>query len=141
MLVKEISTAETYDLRHRVLRPSATLEDCKYPADGAAVHFGVFEGALASVITAHPEISPLFTGEEQWRIRGMATEPSFQGRGFGGAALQALLAWGKAKRIPLFWCNARERAIPFYEAHGFTVASELFDIPGIGPHKVMWVKL
>jgi GNAT superfamily N-acetyltransferase len=142
MFIKEISTAETYDLRHRVLRPSGPLSDVQFPADRLAVHFGVFEQErLVSVVTAHPENSPLCAGEGQWRIRGMATEPGLQGNGYGSEALKALLAWGKAKCIPLFWCNAREKAIFFYESYGFEIISDLFDIPGVGPHKVMWVKL
>jgi GNAT superfamily N-acetyltransferase len=116
-------------------------ESCHYPADGQAVHFGVFSsGALVSVITAHPDQSGLFTGAGQWRIRGMATDAAAQGRGYGGMALRALLAWSRQEGVPLLWCNARERAIPFYERHGFQVVGERFDIPGIGPHKVMWAK-
>ena len=142
MRVKEISKSETYDLRHRVLRPEAPISDCHYPADDIAVHFGVFEqNRLITIVTAHPENSPLCAGDGQWRIRGMATEPDFQGNGYGSEALKALLAWGKAKEIPLFWCNAREKAIFFYESYGFEIISELFEIPGIGPHKVMRVKL
>ncbi|MGE3262162.1 MAG: GNAT family N-acetyltransferase [Bacteriovoracia bacterium] len=139
MQVREIPTEATFDLRHRVLRPSQPISECQYPADGQAVHFGVFEEErLCSVVTAHPENSPLFPCEGQWRIRGMATEPGAQGRGLGSLGLKALLAWAEAHRVSFFWCNAREGAIPFYLRHGFTVASELFDLPGIGPHKVMF---
>lgn len=67
----------------------------------------------------------------------MATEPAFQGFGYGGEVLDGLLAWGRSQKLPLFWCNAREKAIPFYERHGFSIESELFDIKGIGPHKIM----
>lgn len=140
--VRQISTEQTYDLRSRVLRPGLPVEQSKYPADPEAVHFGAFEGeALVSIVTAHPEENARWPAAGQWRIRGMATDPAHQGRGLGGEGLRALLAWGKAKGIPLFWCNARKRAIPFYESHGFAVVSELFEIPGIGPHKVMWVQL
>jgi GNAT superfamily N-acetyltransferase len=138
MIVRRISTAECIPLRSKVLRPFHPLEDCAYPQDPHAVHFGCFEGdELLSIVTAHPEENQLFPAAGQWRIRGMATEPAFQGKGAGGAALIALLEWGMEEGVPLFWCNAREKAIPFYERHGFTVASELFDIKGIGPHKIM----
>lgn len=141
MEIREISTEQTYPLRQKILRPGMPVSACQYPADSEAVHFGVFEqGSLRSIVTAHPEDSSLFPEKGQWRIRGMATDSIFQGQGLGGAGLDALLAWGKAKELPLFWCNAREGAIPFYQRHGFQVASDLFDIPGIGPHKVMWVR-
>lgn len=138
MEVKEIRAEDTYDLRHRVLRPLQTVAECKYPLDHAAIHFGAFtENRLISIVTAHPEDSPLFSESGQWRIRGMATEPEFQKTGAGHAVLHALLAWGKERGIELFWCNARELAIPFYLRQGFTVESDYFEIPGIGPHKVM----
>ena len=140
MRVRELKTEETIDLRHRVLRPNQPLSACYYPQDGAAKHFGIFEGdLLVSLVTAHPEDYKLFssTGPGHWRIRGMATEPEFQGKGYGSGVLEGLLKWGQAEKVPLIWCNARERAIPFYLKHGFTIESELFEIEGIGPHKVM----
>lgn len=139
MKVRKIPSELTYDLRLRVLRPFHTLLDCQFPKDNESVHFGVFDGEkLISIVSAHPENSPLFAEPTQWRIRGMATDPDYQGKGAGALALAALLEWGK--EIPLFWCNAREKAIPFYQKHKFQIASELFDMPGIGPHKVMWFK-
>jgi len=142
MEVRQISTAECIPLRAKVLRPFHTLEDCAYPQDPIAVHFGCFIGsALVSIVTAHPEDKDLFAVKGQWRIRGMATQPEVQGKGYGGEALKALLAWARARELPLLWCNAREMAIPFYLRHGFTVESELFDIKGIGAHKIMKVQL
>ncbi len=135
MEIRRISTRECIPLRSKVLRPFHPLEDCAYPLDPLAVHFGAVEGGqIVSIVTAHPEDHKLFPEKGQWRIRGMATDPDHQGRGYGGEALKALLAH---KRGTFFWCNAREKAIPFYLRHGFTVQSELFDIKGIGPHKIM----
>jgi GNAT superfamily N-acetyltransferase len=139
MKVRQIPTEATYDLRGRVLRPSRPLADCQYPKDPEAVHFGVEDeaGCIVSLMTAHPDPYPLVERENPWRIRGMATEPALQGTGLGSRVLLALLEWGVGEGIPFFWCNAREKAIPFYERHGFTVESELFEIDGIGPHRVM----
>lgn len=142
MDVLQITTEQCIPLRAKVLRAGLPVEKSHYPQDPVAVHFGAFAaGELMSVVTAHAEDSPLFAAKGQWRIRGMATEPAFQGFGYGGEALEALLAWGRAQGIPLFWCNAREKAIPFYEKHGFTIESEMFGIDGIGPHKVMKIAI
>jgi predicted GNAT family N-acyltransferase len=35
------------------------------------------------------------------------------------------------------WCNARTPARSLYERAGFTVASDEFELPEIGPHLVM----
>lgn len=139
---RKITTEETIPLRSKVLRPFHPVDASRYPKDPEAVHFGAFQaGALVSTVTAHPEPHPLFPEYPRaWRIRGMATEPDLQGKGAGRMVLQALLDWARGEKVALFWCNAREGAIPFYEKHGFTVESELFDIAGIGPHKVMKIK-
>ncbi len=142
MEIKRISTGDCIPLRSKVLRPFHPLEDCYFPMDSQSVHFGAFSGVeLVSIVTAHPEDQRLFPFKGQWRIRGMATDPGKQSSGFGGEVLKALLSWGRSERFPLFWCNAREGAIPFYLRHGFTVQSELFDIPSAGLHKIMKITL
>lgn len=142
MEVREIPAEATYELRSRILRPGQPVEANKYPMDHLGVHFGLFEGAqLISVVTAHPEDNARFPGQGHWRIRGMATDLSFQNKGLGLKVLLHLLAWGRAQGLPLFWCNAREKAIPFYERQGFKVESELFELPNIGPHRVMRIDL
>jgi len=137
-----ISFEQCLPLRARILRPNHPATAAQFPQDPSAVHFGVFDGdVLVSTVTAHPEDRAEYGEAGQWRIRGMATDTVVQSKGFGGLVLKELLDWGRAERIPLFWCNARERAIPFYLRHGFTVESEMFDIAGIGPHKVMKIVL
>ncbi|RZA08433.1 MAG: GNAT family N-acetyltransferase, partial [Proteobacteria bacterium] len=117
METAEISTSDTYDLRSRVLRPGRALSAVQFPRDAESKHFGVIEGGrVISVVTAHAEDSPLFPGEAGgWRIRGMATDPSWQGKGAGALGLAALLAWGRQNGVPFFWCNARVGAFRFYE--------------------------
>lgn len=142
MRVRELRTEETIPLRHKILRPGQPEENSRYELDHLAVHFGVeVDGKIVSVVTAHPEDRAQFSAHGQWRIRGMATDDTCQGKGYGGLVLQALLDWGKREHIPLFWCNARERAIPFYERHGFKIESGLFEIAGIGLHRVMRIDL
>jgi GNAT superfamily N-acetyltransferase len=142
MEIRELKPEEAYDLRSRVLRPGRPLKTVQYPRDQESKHLGVVEGGrVVAIVSAHPEDSPLFSAAGGWRIRGMATDQEFQGRGVGSLLLRGLLAWGREKGVPFFWCNAREKAFAFYERHGFTFESELFEIEDIGPHKVMRVIL
>jgi uncharacterized protein (TIGR02453 family) len=67
-------------------------------------------------------------------VRGMATAPQARGRGAGTAVLDALVRHAAAEGAASLWCNARVRAISLYERAGFTVASEVFEPPDIGPH-------
>jgi GNAT superfamily N-acetyltransferase len=141
MEIHKMPAEATYALRAKVLRPGQPAAASRYPLDEKAVHFcALEEGTVCSTVTAHPENSPLFHDARQWRIRGMATEPAWQGKGLGRAVLLELFSWARGNGVSFFWCNARERAIPFYEKMGFQVEGDLFEVPGIGPHKVMWIR-
>jgi GNAT superfamily N-acetyltransferase len=139
MNVRQLETKEVIPLRALILRPGQPLEASHYPADPKAVHFGLeLKSEIVCVVTAHPEASAAVADAlNPWRIRGMATHSGFQGHGFGSKVLTALLDWARLEKIDWFWCNARAKAIPFYERHGFETVSELFELPLIGPHKVM----
>jgi predicted GNAT family N-acyltransferase len=39
------------------------------------------------------------------------------------------------------WCNARTPARAFYERAGFRTVSDEFELPEIGPHYVMELRL
>jgi predicted GNAT family N-acyltransferase len=67
----------------------------------------------------------------------MATLPKFRKRGLSQALLQTAFPLIKQNNIETLWCNARTTAQGFYEKVGFEVVSDVFDIPGIGPHVVM----
>ncbi|MDZ4199829.1 MAG: GNAT family N-acetyltransferase, partial [Kiritimatiellia bacterium] len=58
-----------------------------------------------------------------------------RGHGMGSALMrfmeQDLRREGESRPL---WCNARLGAIPFYERLGWRRESDVFDIPGVGPH-------
>lgn len=142
MGISSISSQETYDLRQRVLRPGLPLEACVFPQDSMSLHLGFrSEGAVVSVLSAHEERSELFPESKQWRIRGMATEPDRQGQGLGAELLRELSARARAEGVERIWCNARLIAIPFYARAGYALNSPEFHIEGVGPHRVMSLKL
>ena len=70
-----------------------------------------------------------------WQLRGMATAEVTQGSGLGSRLLKfAQIDAQTAGFSKIFWCNARLKAVPFYEKNGWIVISGEFDVPGIGPH-------
>ena len=73
-------------------------------------------------------------GERACQVRGVASDPSVRGLGFGAAVLAACEAEARRRGARLLWCNAREAAAGFYRRAGFAVTGERFEIPGIGPH-------
>ena len=135
--MREVSVAETRAMRQSVLRPHETV--AAIAADEAASTYavGAFEHATlvaVGLIAPSPD-------RDGWRVRGMASASRARGRGAGTAVLQALLAHAGANGASSVWCNARTPAQPFYERAGFSVRSDVFDVPPLGPHVVMELTL
>ncbi len=131
--VREVPVAETRELRQSVLRPHQTVSMMAADEGEGTYAVGAFERAT---LVAVGLIAPS-RDRAGWRVRGMASSPDARGRGAGTAVLQALLAHAGARGASLVWCNARTPAQRFYERAGFSVRSDVFDVPPIGPHVVM----
>lgn len=140
MRIHFIKAQDTYPLRLLVLRPGGVEEDVHFANDrlDGAFHLGVQIGAhRIAVGSFYPEAHPTLTGWKQFRLRGMATHPDFQGQGAGGRLLRFALEHLKAQHADVLWCNARIKAVPFYEREGLAVRNGPFEIAGIGRHYVM----
>ncbi len=83
-------------------------------------------GALLRVHPARPH----------WYLSGIGTDPPVQGTGVGGQLLRSRLARCDAAGLPAYLESSKERNVPFYERHGFTVIGEL-SVPGGGP--TLWL--
>jgi ribosomal protein S18 acetylase RimI-like enzyme len=71
----------------------------------------------------------------------MGTLPEFQGRGIGAAVLKEGERIASQRNFDLIWCNARTSAYKYYVKQGYTAFDDIFEIEGIGPHKVMYKAL
>jgi GNAT superfamily N-acetyltransferase len=145
MQVLRIKASDTYPLRHKMLRPHGSLQDCIYSgdADELTFHLGAFvEKKLVSVASFYFEAHPQFpTHPHQYRLRGMCTLPDFQGRGYSSALLKTAFPLIKQNQCTLLWCNAREGAEGFYQKVGFSSFGELFELPQIGQHRLMSIEI
>lgn len=132
--IKEISARETWLVRHPVLRAGRPLEDCVFPhdEDQSTAHFGAFhQGHLVGVVTLlHPT-------EHQFQLRGMAVLTHLQKLNIGSRLVNHLEARVNSIGGGRIWMNARALAVPFYLKLGYHICSEVFEVPGIGPHYVM----
>ena len=135
--VRPVDPAQTRALRQLVLRPHESLEELASHEPPGVHAVGAFDGdELVGVGFVCPD------GESgEWRVRGMATVPELRGRGVGSAILAALLDHARAQGATRVWCNARTPALSLYSRAGFQVESEEFEIPGIGPHFVMALRV
>lgn len=142
--VSFITAAETLSLRKRVLRPLSRIEDCVFERDDepTTFHLGLFHaGQLISIATFVLQSHGEFPAGLPYRLRGMATDEKYRGQGFGGILLRQGLEELRARRCDLLWFNARIKAFDFYRGMGFYFHGELFEMPGIGPHKVMYKRI
>lgn len=75
---------------------------------------------------------------QAYQLRGMATDPQYQGHGIGGSLLRHAeeTVW-KETGIGFFWCNARLGIEDFYRNQGWDVISEPFMIEGVCMHVKM----
>lgn len=145
MLTRQITAHETLPLRLEVLRPGRPPESAVFAGDElpTTTHWGAFtpQGQLAAIATLMRTPLP-GTTQPAWQIRGMASSPAARGQGYGSAVLNAALAYAssQAPQGPV-WCNARVVALDFYRAHGFESQGLEFEIPGVGPHFVMTLRI
>jgi GNAT superfamily N-acetyltransferase len=132
------------DLRMRVLRPLHPAEMCRYPEDNLATtfHLGIFlggkvicNGTFMQQACAQPELA---NAKLPYRLRGMATDPGFQGQGYGREIILAAEKELAVIGADLLWFNARVSAENFYAKLGYKVVGEIFDIDTIGAHKIMY---
>jgi GNAT superfamily N-acetyltransferase len=146
MKIRVINRSETFDLRHRVLRPTQPLTSVEFKEDlrPGTFHLGaVHEGSILGIATFTPEATPavLPNSMNPFRLRGMAVEPSLKRQGVG----RNLLTFAEQKLVhlgcDLLWFNARESAFDFYANLNFQFIGDLFEIETVGLHKVMYKTL
>ena len=147
LTVRRAQASELIDLRHAVLRQGLARREAVFPGDDAPTsrHYGAFQGKrILCCATLH---ASQWGGEPAFQLRGMATAPEARRTGLGRRVIEWMEADLRAAAdagdpLPLLlWCNARVPAVPFYEAMGWAVVSELFEIPTAGPHVRMVKRL
>ena len=143
-MVKFISGEDVLAIRNEVLREGRLqLHECIFQGDDlpGAFHLGYFQDdKLACVASFHPQGHKDYTGKG-YQLRGMATLPMYQGKGLGTQLVNFATVYLKGQGVNYMWCNARKVAVSFYQNSGFEVISDEFQISGIGPHHVMYLKI
>lgn len=142
--VKQITSVETYSVRHPVLRAGRPIEDCEFSGDEleTTIHLGLFlDDTLAGVATFLKQDNTLFNTPLQYQLRGMAILKKYQGKRLGEALLQHGETLLKKRSTTLLWFNARVIALSFYKRNGYTIIGDSFEIPSVGTHFVMYKAL
>ena len=124
--IKSITVEQALPIRHQVLWPNKTMEECRVEDDDSGHHFGVFvEEELVCVAS-------VFIHGDHARLRKFATLEAHQSKGIGSHVLAYILRILSEHSVRVFWCDARESAMSIYQKIGMTTEGERFykgDIP------------
>lgn len=142
-MIRFISTEDTLILRSAVLREGLSPELCRFDGDDDenTFHLGYYKGdELVCIGSFHKQDKEGYAGEG-YQLRGMATREDYQGKGIGNQLLNFAIVYLRGRKVNYIWCNARTNACRFYLGIGFEIISDEFEIVGIGPHRVMYLKI
>ena len=142
--VKEIAYKDCYDLRLKVLKRKEWDYDYQYSGDDdpTTFHLGVtMEEKLVTIASFFANTNKYVNARNPIQLRGMATLPDYQGKGLGTLMIRAAIDESKKRNHDVLWCNAREEAVNFYEKLGFKISSARFEIPRVGPHFIMYIRI
>lgn len=123
----KIKPEDTLQIRHDILLPEETVEECFFDNDWAdlTVHFGAFVSEkLVGVISVSKENWHLFPDKNQWRGRAIAVVPEERNNGVGDKLLQACLRYAKENGGTIFWATARLPTLPYHRKKGFIITEE-----------------
>jgi GNAT superfamily N-acetyltransferase len=137
-----VDVARVRPLRHRVLRAHQPSEQVVWRGDEdpLALHLAAVEGGAdepVAVATIAPDPHPDQPRRGDWRVRGMATDPAFRGRGLGAALLDRLVEHAAGHDGARAWCFARTGARSLYARGGFRAEGDVFDLGDLGQHLLM----
>lgn len=140
-MIKFITAQQTLPLRSVVLRKNLPESQCVFPTDDQGFHLGYFKDDELIVVATFFEEEYPELGTGGYRLRGMATAQQYAGQGYGAAVIKFAIHELQRRGAAYIWCNARSSAMGFYAKLGFTIRSEEFEVPGIGPHFNMSLQL
>lgn len=143
-MIRFIQADDVLPVRNEVLREGKlTLEQCRFPGDDAedAFHLGYFDAEkLVCIVTFFPKNYDGYAGKG-YQLRGMATLESHRSKGIGNQLVNFAIVYLRGQKANYIWCNARKKALRFYASLGFEIISDEFEVPKIGPHRVMYLKI
>lgn len=139
--IQNITSTETYPVRHVVLRAGKPIESCQFQGDELETtnHFGYYiNNQIIGVISIFEINNKQFLVQKSFQIRGMAVLPSFQKQGIGEALVNEAEKFCTTQKADLIWFNARTTAVGFYQKMRYEIVGAEFEINEVGPHFLMF---
>ncbi|HTB09361.1 MAG TPA: GNAT family N-acetyltransferase [Acidimicrobiales bacterium] len=125
--IERVEAPRLHDLRRRVLRnndPRASVDEPRDHDPDSRHYAGLLGERVVASASFYPSPAPVRSELLSYQLRFMAVDADEQGHGYGarllGAAEDSLRAIGVAQ----LWANARDTALGFYEATGWTIVPD-----------------
>lgn len=143
--IEKVDVSRIRDLRYKVLWPHLDgPNECEISPDKEESTFhmaAILNDKVVGTVTLLVEVNPKFEEKKQYRLRAMATDPEIRGYGIGAALVSEAVEELKRMNVKLLWCDARLIATGFYERQDFKMKGQVYEVPKIGPHKLMYKAL
>lgn len=128
-------------LRVEVLRRGTPVTHCDYPEDALAdaVHLAIERNdQVVATSTWFTKECPEQPGLVAVQLKGMAVRESLQGQGLGALLVEGGTLLASDRGAAIVWARARDSALGFYTARGFSVVGDGFiDGPTAMPHHIV----
>lgn len=126
--IRRATAAEVRPLRLDVLRHDMENKTVVFDGDDepTTIHLAAVDRHDRIVATSTWLERPSPSGRPAVQLRGMATLRTLQGTGLGARLLEAGLQDSRRRGVDLVWANARDAALDFYIANGFSVVGDGF---------------
>ena len=142
--IRKVDAKKVRSLRHSELRKDQDFSTTSYLKDYEIDTFHmayISDDKIVTCATFYPEKSTKIKSENAYRLRGMATDSSFQRKGYATGLMNESFKELKNRDCDMVWCNARLVAVDFYKSSGFKITGKIFDIAEIGPHYYMYKEI
>jgi len=143
MIIRVISSEDTYPLRHKILRPHRPYLEIVYDTDHEldTFHIGAYiNGGLVGIVSFNKDNLEDFPGAH-YRLRAMAVLPEYRKNRIGRKIVEYGISLLKEKSVNLVWCKGRVNVQGYYEQIGFMSYGETFDYPDLGAHIILYKEL
>lgn len=142
--INKVDAEKIRPLRHSELRKGQDYSTTSYMKDyeEGTFHMAcIVDDKIVTCATFYAQTSMKIKSNNAYRLRGMATDSSFQRKGYARNLMVESFKELKKRDCDMVWCNARLVAVNFYKSVGFKIIGELFDIEAIGPHYYMYKEI
>lgn len=131
-------------VRQHVLRAGRPIQEAIFEGDEEPTtrHLAAFQKQQILGVASFLKMkNKVFEAKNQYRLRGMAVLPAYQGQQLGQKIIEKGVDLLRHENVDLLWFNARTSAAGFYKKNKFMIKGAPFDIPEVGEHVMMYKKL